>query len=225
MHRFFRIVLICLSASTLAGDAWSLPPPAQVTVRELIPLASWHKQFKIITGTDKGKVVPLMFRSDPANEQRWTLIFGDYAGIVLLNDPDGGLLMEQLHLFKSRSYIVYQPALPILPGDMSSGAFILRRASFKMYDRETRKLKRNGVVTHLVKRVWPSQFDTPVGLIDGYRVEIEHGMEMQYAQLLFTLGIGFRLDEGPVYGSGEYRLTKLKIFSQTKAAAAALVKR
>jgi hypothetical protein len=46
-----------------------------------------------------------------------------------------------------------------------------------------------------------------------------------YSQLHITLGLGCRLDEGPVYGSGQYTVTKLGLFTETKKAAAALVKR
>jgi hypothetical protein len=37
-----------------------------------------------------------------------------------------------------------------------------------------------------------------------------------------TLGLGCRLDDGPVFGSGNYTLTKLGLFTETKTAAAAL---
>jgi hypothetical protein len=226
--RVVRIILVffvCLSTSPLATAAWSLPPPREVTIRELLPLAKWQKQFKITEGKDRGKLVPLIFNQDPVNDQRWNLIFGDYAGIVMTTDSTGGLAMERLNLFKSHSYIVYEPALPILPRDFTSGTSLRRQASFKMFDIETGRLKRTGRATHLVKQVSHSRFDTPAGSIDGYYIEIEHGMDMQFAQLNLTLGLGCRLDDGPVYGSGQYTLKKLGLFSETKATAAGLVHR
>ncbi|MGH7824748.1 MAG: hypothetical protein ACREQ7_06185, partial [Candidatus Binatia bacterium] len=194
----------------------------EVTVEELIPLASWQKQFKITDGKDQGKVVPLMFGHDPGNKEGWRLVFGDYAGIRLMSDATGALVMERLDLFKGRSFIVYEPALPILAPDIVSGVSVRRHTNFKMYDLETGKLKRTGRASHLVKQVSHSQFETPAGRIDGYYIEIEHRMEMPYARLQMLLGIGCRVDEGPVYGSGQYTLTKLGIFTETKTAAAAL---
>jgi hypothetical protein len=48
-------------------------------------------------------------------------------------------------------------------------------------------------------------------------------MDMEYnTKLYLTLGLGCRLDEGPVYGSGEYTLKKLGLFTETKIAAAGL---
>ena len=96
-----------------------------------------------------------------------------------------------------------------------------------MYNRETSKLKRSGRVIHSVKRISRSQFETPAGLIDGYYIELDHRMEMEYrvSQLRLSLGLGFRLDEGPIYGSGQYTVKKLGIFSETKTAGAALAKR
>jgi hypothetical protein len=45
---------------------------------------------------------------------------------------------------------------------------------------------------------------------------------MQYAQFNISLGLGCRSDEGPVYGTGRYTLTKLGLFTETRSAAAGL---
>jgi hypothetical protein len=204
MHYFTRV-----ATSALVGVAWPLSGPREITVKELIPLVSWQKQFKITEGTDRGKVV-LISQPDLADEKRWRLVFGDYAGILLVKNPSGALMMERLDLYKSRSYIVYEPALPVLQGDVSSSGSIRLQTRYKMYSRETGKLKRAGGVTHFVKQISHSQFDTPAGLIDGYYIEIDHRMDMEYnSQLHLSLGLGCRLDDGPVYGSGRYTLKKL----------------
>lgn len=207
-----RIVLaltVSLGTFALLGSAWPLPPPGEISITELIPLVSWRKQFKITEGKDRGKVVPLVSQPDLGDEKRWKLVFGDYAG---------------LDLFKSRSYVVYEPALPVLPGDASLAGPIAFQTGYKMYSLETGKLKRTGKVTHVVKRISQSRFDTPAGVIDGYYVEIFHRMDMEYnSKLYLSLGLGCRLDEGPVYGSGRYTVKKLGLFTETKTAAAGLV--
>jgi hypothetical protein len=77
-----------------------------------------------------------------------------------------------------------------------------------------------------VKEISRSQFETPAGLIEGYYIEMDHRMDMEYkSQLRLSLGLGFRLDEGPIYGSGRYTVIKLGLFTETKTAAAALAKR
>ena len=210
----------------MTGTAWPLPLPQQLTVKELIPLSPWQKQFKITEGKDSGQVVPLTSQPDFSDDKKWKLVFGNYAGILLSRGPGGALLMERLDLFKSRSYIVYEPAFPVLPAEINSSGIVRLETGYKMYNQETGKLKRAGRVIHWVKRVSRSQFDTPAGLIDGYYIEIDHRMDMEYySQLHITLGLGCRLDEGPVYGSGQYTVTKLGLFTETKKAAAALVKR
>jgi hypothetical protein len=224
LNRLVSIVtslVVYLSTPAIAGIVLT-PSPQDVSLKKLIPLSTWNKQFKITEGKDRGKVVPLTLHRDRAKEGRWNLVFGDYAGILLRNDGSGGLTMERLDLFKSHSYVVYEPALPILTADITSGGAIRRQASFKMFDVETGRLKRAGRVTHWVKQVSPSRFDTPAGLIDGYFIEIDHRMDMPYAQLQMTLGLGCRLDDGPVFGSGNYTLTKLGLFTETKTASAAL---
>jgi hypothetical protein len=45
---------------------------------------------------------------------------------------------------------------------------------------------------------------------------------MQFATLHITLGLGCRVDDGPVYGTGEYTLTKLGLFTERKTVAAGL---
>ena len=214
--------IVSLGAMIFGHLAWALAPSYEITIRELIPLADWQKQFKITDGRDRGKVVPLTFHRGAGTKDGWRLDFGDYAGIYLKNDAGGSLMMERLDLIKSRSFIVYEPALPIFARDVASGVGVPRQANFKMYDRETGRLKRIGRATHVVRRVSLSQFETPAGLIDGYYLEIDHRMDMQYAQLHMSLGLGCRLDEGPVYGVGRYTLTKLGLFTETKTAAAGL---
>lgn len=150
MHYFARILILityCVATSALVGVAWPLSGPREIPVKELIPLVSWQKQFKITEGTDRGKVVPLISQPDLTDEKRWRLVFGDYAGILLVKNPSGALMMERLDLFKSRSYIVYEPALPVLQGDVSSSGSIRLQTRYKMYSRETGKLKRAGRVT------------------------------------------------------------------------------
>jgi hypothetical protein len=225
MRRLPRIVLDLVICFLLASAtvAWSFPMPDEATVRELIPPPSWQKQFRITEGKDRGRVVALISQPDPSNEKRWKLSFGDYAAIHVLRGSDGGLVMERLDLIKSHSYIVYKPALPIMPADINSSDVMRGETGYKMYNLETGKLKRGGRVTHLLKPPSHSQFDTPAGLINGYYIEIDHLMDMEYrSQLHLTMGLGYRLNEGPVYASGHYTVTKLGVFTATKAAGAAL---
>lgn len=226
MRRLPRIVLdlvICfLLTLASATVAWSFPMSNEATVRELIPLASWQKQFKITEGKDRGRVVSLISQPDLSNEKRWKLIFGDYAAIHVVRGSDGALMMERLDLVKNDSYILYEPALPIMPANINSSV-MRSETGYKMYNLETGKLKRGGRVTHLLKPPSFSQFDTPAGLFEGYYVEIDHLMDMEYrSQLHLTMGLGYRLNEGPVYASGHYTVTKLGVFTATKAAGAAL---
>jgi hypothetical protein len=220
------IVALLVATSTLAGLA---PPPSlpqRVTAAELIPLTSSHKEFKIIDGKDQGRLVPLTFQADPGDEKRWKLSFGDY-GRISLRSSSGALIMDRLDLFNNKSYVIYEPALRVLPAEIDSAGAIVRQTGYKMYSVETGKLKRAGLVTHLVKRISRSQFSTPAGLIDGYHIEIEHKMDMEYySQLLLTVGLGCRVDEGLVYGSAHYRLKKLGgLLTETKTSAAALFRR
>lgn len=222
LRRIAGLVLalaVCLSTPALAGIA--LAPKAD-SLSQLIPLTTWDKQFKITEGKDRGRVVPLTLRRDQDKAGHWYLTFGDYAGVVLANNNGRGLMLERLDLFKSHSQVVYDPALPILTPEIAAGTATRVLAAFNMFDAETGRLKRSGRVTHWVKRVSPSRFKTPAGVIDGYFIEIDHRMDMPLAQLQMALGLGCRLDEGPVFGSGLYTLTKLGIFSETKTAAAAL---
>jgi hypothetical protein len=227
MRRSLSVIfnlLIWLSTSALPPLAWSLPLPSESPLRELVPLTSWQRQFKITEGKDRGKVVPLTSEPDLKNEKRWKLIFGNYAAVHVVREPGGALTMNRLDLPNSRSFIIYDSPLPVMPSDVSSLDLIHRETGYKMYSLATGKLKRAGRVTHQVKPASRSQFDTPAGRLDGYYVEIDHRMDMEYySQLHLTVGLGCQLDHGPVYGSGQYTLTKLGVFTESKAAGAALV--
>jgi hypothetical protein len=173
-------------------------------------------------GKDRGRLVPLTVHADPADEKRWHLSFGDY-GRLSLRSSSGALILDRLELFKSRSYVVYEPALSVLPAEIGA-AGLTRQTEYKMYSAETGKLKRSGRVTHLIKRVSPAQFSTPAGVIDGYQIELEHRMDMEYqSQLLLSVSLGCRLAEGLVYGSARYYLKKLGgLLTESKTSAAGL---
>src|SRR5436190_9188625 len=197
----------------------------QVRYDQLMPLASWQKEFQIIEGKDRGRVVPFALQRESADDKSWSLTFGDYARARLRRATDGALMMDRLDLITAKNYIVYDPPLPLFPGDHAAAGSPLRQTNYKMYSLETGKLKRAGLATHEVKRVLPWKFTTPAGIMDGYYVEIEHGMDMEYhSHLQMTLGLGCRLDEGPIYGSSHYKLIKLGIFTETKTSVAALAK-
>src|SRR5919197_1697870 len=115
------VLVACLCAPASGGAVPASSPLYQVAVRDLIPLADWQKRFKITDGKDQGKVVPLTLHRGPGTQEGWRLDFGDYAGLHLKSDPNGTLVMERLDLFKSRSFILYEPALPIFARDVVSG--------------------------------------------------------------------------------------------------------
>lgn len=221
--RFLVFVVAPLLVITpLAGGAPQPNSTRHVTAGALIPLASSQRQFTIIDGKDQGKLVPLTVQADSADGKKWKLSFGDY-GRLSLRSSSGDLILDRLELFKSKSYVVYEPALSVLPAD-SDAVGVVRQTEYKMYSVETGKLKRAGRVTHRVKRVSPAQFSTPAGVFDGYHVEIEHKMDMEYhSQLSLTVSLGCRLDEGLVWGSAHYHLKKLGgLLTETKTSAAAL---
>jgi hypothetical protein len=220
------VIVLSLATATLAGIAPQRPPSQHLTASALIPLISSRKEFKIIDGKDQGRLVPLTVQADSTDEKNWKLSFGDY-GRISLRSSSGALIMDRLDLLKSKSYVVYEPALRVLPAEIDSAGAVVRQTGYKMYSVETGKLKRAGRVTHLIKRISRSQFSTPAGLIDGYHIEIEHKMDMEYySQLLLTVGLGCRLDEGLVYGSAHYNLRKLGgLLTETKTSAAALTTR
>jgi hypothetical protein len=217
------VVLLGAATVTFAGITPQVAVTPNIAAAQLIPLTTSQKEFKIVDGKDQGRLVPLTFQPDPSVEKGWKLSFGDYGGLSLRSNS-GALVMDRLDLLKSKSYVVYEPALRVLPAEIESTGALMRETGYKMYSVETGKLKRAGRVTHVVKRVSRLQFVTPAGLIDGYYIEIEHRMDMEYqSQLLLTVGLGCGLDQGLVYGSARYRLSKLGgLLTETKTSAAAL---
>lgn len=228
MHGAHLVLLaagLLAATPTRAGISPQLATRQRITMSELIPLTSSRKEFKIIEGRDRGRLVPLIFGADPEDGKRWSLSFGHY-GRLWLRSNAGALILDRLDLYKSRNSVIYEPALRVLPAELDAVG-VIRETSYKMYSMDTGKLKRAGRVTHLVKRIARSQFPTPAGLIDGYHIEIEHKMDLEYySQLLLTISLGCRLDDGLVYGSAHYKLRKLGgLLTETRTSTAALSSR
>ena len=123
------VVALSVATATLAGIA-PQPLPQHITASELIPLASSQKEFKIINGKDQGRLVPLTFQADPSDKNRWSLSFGDY-GRISLRSSAGALIMDRLDLFKSKSYVIYEPALRVLPADVDSAGAVVPQTGTK----------------------------------------------------------------------------------------------
>ena len=87
------VITYCVATSAFIGIAWSVPQPPAINARELIPLASRQKQFKVTDGKDRGRIVPLISQPDPADDQRWQLVFGDYASILFVKNLTDGLMI------------------------------------------------------------------------------------------------------------------------------------
>lgn len=199
-------------------------PLLSVDNSRLLPFSSFQRDFKITAGKDQGRVVALTSRPDRSDGTKSTFTFGDYITVHLARNRRGMLLLERLDLIKSRSHVIYDPALPVLPMDLQAVEPFPRETQYHMYSNETGRLKRSGRVIHSVQRIVPSRFDTPAGPIDGLFIEIDHRMEMEYlSELRIKLGLGCREGEGPVFGTGQYKITRLGIFAETKYGAAGVM--
>jgi hypothetical protein len=207
-----------------ADQVWPLAPVNDSLLRNLIPLASFRRDFKITEGKDQGRVVPLMSRPDIVDNKKLKITFGDYAAVYLTQNPMGVLLLERLDLIKNRSYVIYDPALPVLPSELSSIGGFQRETRYRMFSSDTGRIKRSGRVTHSVRRVSSSRFDTPAGAVDGFFIEMDHLMEMELmSELRINLGLGCREGEGPVFATGQFTLTRLGVFSNMKRVAAGIM--
>src|SRR5262245_18271687 len=134
------VITYCLATSAFIGIAWPVPQPPVINARELIPLASWQKQFKVTDGKDRGRIIPLISQPDPADNQRWQLVFRDSGGILFVKTLQGDPMIERLDLFKSRTYLVYEPALPLLPSAINLVGSADLQTGYRTYNRETGKL-------------------------------------------------------------------------------------
>jgi hypothetical protein len=225
LSRPLRVILLSALLLSLPGArAWPYAAPNPSLPTRLIPFDKFQRDFEITAGKDKGRVVPLTSRPNAGNKSMLT--FGDYATAHLQRDPSGMLLLERLDLIKSHSYIVYDPILPILPANLDVASGFNRETNYRMFNSDTGQLKRAGRVSHYVQSIAKSQFDTPAGRVDGFLIEMDHRMKMEYmSELLISLGLGCREGEGPVFGTGRYRITKLGVFTETKNAEAGVIRR
>ena len=66
---FFALAFVCVFFACL-GVA---PVQRAISYSELMPLAHWQKEFQIIEGKDRGRVVPFFLQRDAADEKSWSL--------------------------------------------------------------------------------------------------------------------------------------------------------
>src|SRR5262245_72039 len=128
------LITYCVATSAFIGSAWSVRQLPAITARALIPLAGSQKQFKSTDGKDRVRIVPLISQPDLADDQRWQLVFWDYASILFVKNLQGDPMIERLDLFKSRTYIIYEPALPLLPNAVNLVGSAELQTGYRMYN-------------------------------------------------------------------------------------------
>ena len=69
-----------------------------------------------------------------AADKKSKITFGDYATAHLAQNALGVLLLERLDLIKNRSYVIYDPALPVLPATLEAIGSFQRETRYRMLE-------------------------------------------------------------------------------------------
>lgn len=215
------------NTATLLEDETELPV---VPAEQLLPLEPQQRTFKIVAGDNRGDLMPMVLREarrgdpgDPGEPGEWVLEMDDLNILFLERDDDGNVLIVRMDLPREGYMIMYQPPVRLIPSRITPDLRIEERAQASVHDPQTGQLQHTGDVTHNIKRVTRTRFDTPDGPQQGYMVITEHAIALGPANVELEMEAGYLPGDGMVYRHIRYTITRLGIFGNTTRRTAILV--
>ena len=201
-----------------------------VPAEQLLPLEPQQRTFQIVAGDNRGDLMPMILREarqaqpgEPGEPGEWVLEMDDLNVLVLEKDEEGNVLIVRMDLPRDGYMIVYQPPVRLIPSRITPDLRVEERSQASVHDPQTGQLQHTGDVTHTIKRVTRTRFDTPEGTQQGYMVITEHAIALGLANVEMEMEAGYLPGDGLVYRHIRYTITRLGIFGDTTRRTAILV--
>lgn len=210
----FRTALLLITSSTtvpaLADDA------EQVSAKDLLPLRRETQTFLISKGEGAGQQIDVKVEPTKADSDAvWVLSLEDRNRVHLRKDAEGGIVVERLELPSKDKAIEYRPAVPLLPATITAQLRQSVGSEATVYSLSDGQPLYSGPVTHEIERVTRATFNTPIGSIRGYLVQLSHTIDLAAADVTMDMDIGFASDGGLVYRHMKTHIEKLGLFGDT----------
>ena len=204
------------------------PAESTLPTEQLLPLAERRHTFRIIEGDGAGEQVQQTLR--PAQEQegepgQWVLELGDLNRLYLRRNEAGDVEAVRLDLPQENRAVVYDPPVVMIPARVEAELAGATTSRARVYDLESGELTHTGQVTHEIKQVSRSRFDTAVGTQQGYLIVIDHEVDLDLGNATLGLETGYVPGEGMVYRHMRYTIEKLGFFGDTTRRTAVLAER
>jgi hypothetical protein len=195
-----------------------------VPAQELLPLEPQQRTFEIVAGANRGDRVPMILREARQGEPgAWVMEMDDLNILFLEEDDEGNVLILRMDLPREDFIIVYNPPVRLIPSRLTPDLRVEEYSQASVLDPQTGELQHTGEVTHTIKRVTRTSFDTPQGVQQGYMVITEHEIELGPANVELEMEAGYLPGDGMVYRHIRYTITRLGIFGTTTRRTAILV--
>jgi hypothetical protein len=195
-----------------------------VPAQQLLPLEPQQRTFEIVAGDNRGHRMPMILREARRGEPgEWVMEMDDLNILFLEEDDEGNVLILRMDLPREKFVIVYDPPVRLIPSRVTPDLHVEEYARASVLDPQTGKLQHTGEVTHTIKRVTRTRFDTPKGVQKGYMVITEHVIKLGPADVELDMEAGYLPGDGMVYRHIRYTITRLGIFGTTTRRTAILV--
>ena len=224
-----RTALLCLSiwvlvapgGSALAGDTETQPesgsePAERLSADQLVELKDRKASFKIVQGKDSGQCVTMTLKAPAASRDAWQLNFEGICRLSLRRTPEGGLRVGRMEMLKDKKRLFFHPPFELIPPFFTPGKQIQRTGTADIENMETGKLTNSGSYCHEIQALSRTTLDTPAGPIEGYLLEYEFRVDLDYSDLQLNLETGWSKNRRLVYWRTQTTIEKLGLFSETK---------
>ena len=186
----------------------------EIPAENLISLDPRKATFKIVQGEGEGKLVPMTLKAS-TKEGEWSLAFENLYRLLIFRAPDGAVQVHSMELMERNERVEFQPAFVLIPARIKAGQRTRRSGRVQVYDIEAGNQAYSGSYTEIIKELSRSDFNTPTGTIDGYLLEYEFEIRLDYADIRIDLANGWSKDQRLIFWRSKRTVSKLGLFGET----------
>ena len=197
-------------------------PDERLSADQLVELKERKANFKILQGKDSGQCVTMTLKAPTASRDAWQLSFEGICRLFLRQTSEGGLHVRRMEMLKDKRRLFFHPPFELIPEFFTPGRQIQSTGTADIENMETGKLTNSGSYCHEIQALTRTTLDTPSGPKEGYLLEYEFHVDLDYSDLELNLETGWSKDRRLVYWRTQTTIEKLGLFSETKLRALAI---
>jgi hypothetical protein len=211
-------LLVVLLVTACAGRHRPQPPATRPATRPSADhayLVPTQGAFRITRTGEKPRV--LDYRVTPPASGPWWTERLEGLRTTEVEQTDGGdiLIGRELDL-ESNVAVAYDPAIPALPGDLSTGQVIRGASRVTVTNLKTGAKRDEGTCSYTMEVLGPREVDTPAGRYQGYTVRSVRKLDLKLARVTVTVDTTYASGVGEVAEHVTENVKALGLFGSTK---------